>query len=66
MKFNFDEQPFIVIREVTRARAYAMAGDYLGEEPLCVYQPRLAANRRGQETLGNGQFSSCAVPAQRG
>jgi radical SAM protein len=23
----------------SRARAYAMTGDYLGEEPLCVYQP---------------------------
>jgi radical SAM protein len=25
----------------SRARAYAMTGDYLGEEPLCVYQPPL-------------------------
>ena len=50
----------------SRARTYAMTGDYLGEEPLCVYQPRLAANRRGQETLGNGQFSSCAEPAPGG
>ena len=23
----------------SRARAYAMTGDYLGEEPLCLYQP---------------------------
>jgi hypothetical protein len=43
-----------------------MTGNYLGEEPLCVYQPRLAANRREQETLGNGQFSSRAVPARGG
>lgn len=25
-----------------RARAYEMTGDYLGEEPLCTYQPRSA------------------------
>lgn len=24
----------------SRARSYAMTGDYLGEEPLCAYQPR--------------------------
>jgi len=28
-----------------RARAYAVTGDYLGEEPSCVYQPR--ASERG-------------------
>ncbi|MHA3772481.1 radical SAM protein [Verrucomicrobiota bacterium sgz303538] len=27
----------------SRARAYAMTGDYLAEEPLCIYQPPLAA-----------------------
>jgi len=46
----------------SRARAYAMTGNYLSEEPLCVYQPRLAGNRPGQEMLGNGQLSTCAVP----
>ncbi len=25
-----------------RARAYAMTGDYLAEEPFCVYEPKLA------------------------
>lgn len=27
----------------SRARAYAMTGDYLAEEPLCTYQPAFAA-----------------------
>jgi radical SAM protein with 4Fe4S-binding SPASM domain len=30
----------------SRARAYAMTGDYLAEEPLCIYQP---ARRLGEE-----------------
>ena len=25
-----------------RARAWSMDGDYMGEEPLCTYQPRKA------------------------
>ncbi len=29
----------------SRARAYAMTGDYLGEEPCCLYEPPLAAHR---------------------
>lgn len=29
----------------SRARAYAMTGDYLAEEPLCVYQPKGGAGR---------------------
>jgi radical SAM protein with 4Fe4S-binding SPASM domain len=29
----------------SRARAYAMTGDYLAEEPLCVYQPSAGAGR---------------------
>ncbi len=29
-----------------RARAYGMTGDYLGEEPFCVYQPRAAQHTR--------------------
>ena len=32
----------------SRARSYAMTGDYLGEEPLCVYQPPLR-NARSDE-----------------
>ena len=35
----------------SRARAYAMTGDYLAEEPLCTYQPPLMASRR--ETFRN-------------
>jgi radical SAM protein with 4Fe4S-binding SPASM domain len=31
----------------SRARAYAVSGDYLGEEPLCVYLP-------GQEAIPGG------------
>lgn len=27
-----------------RARAYAMTGDYLSEEPFCIYQPRCGAS----------------------
>ncbi len=37
----------------SRARAYAMTGDYLGEEPLCAYQP--VSGKRGQEMLLNCQ-----------
>jgi radical SAM protein with 4Fe4S-binding SPASM domain len=29
-----------------RARAYAATGDYLDEEPFCIYQPRGAAPSR--------------------
>ena len=28
----------------SRARAYAMTGDYLGEEPCCVYEPGAVAH----------------------
>jgi radical SAM protein with 4Fe4S-binding SPASM domain len=27
----------------SRARAYAMTGDYLGEEPCCPYEPEAVA-----------------------
>ena len=37
----------------SRARAYAMTGDYLSEEPLCVYQPPL--RRRDSSMTANGQ-----------
>lgn len=30
----------------SRARAYAMTGDYLAEEPLCIYQPPADDHRR--------------------
>jgi heme b synthase len=29
-----------------RARAYAMTGDYLAEEPFCIYQPKRSENER--------------------
>lgn len=32
----------------SRARAYAMTGDYLAEEPLCVYQPKLRPDSTSQ------------------
>ncbi len=30
-----------------RARALAEMGDYMGEDPFCVYQPMIALNRQG-------------------
>jgi radical SAM protein with 4Fe4S-binding SPASM domain len=33
-----------------RARAFAATGDYLSEEPFCVYEPRMKANKE-KETL---------------
>ncbi|MBI4445311.1 MAG: TIGR04053 family radical SAM/SPASM domain-containing protein [Acidobacteria bacterium] len=39
----------------SRARAYAMTGDYLAEEPFCVYEPKLRpANRHPQGQLLTG------------
>lgn len=32
----------------SRSRAYALTGDYLAEDPRCLYQPRLAASLRAQ------------------
>jgi len=32
-----------------RARAFAATGDYLDEEPFCVYEPRMAAPRAQQQ-----------------
>lgn len=29
----------------SRARSYAMSGDYLAEEPLCIYQPPMAVTK---------------------
>jgi AdoMet-dependent heme synthase len=34
----------------SRARAYAMTGDYLGEEPLCNYQPRRSGRREEENS----------------
>jgi hypothetical protein len=31
-----------------RARAFAATGDYLDEEPFCVYQPRMT-NSKGKQ-----------------
>ena len=33
----------------SRARAYAMTGDFLAEEPLCIYQPNRPANRGAEQ-----------------
>jgi radical SAM protein with 4Fe4S-binding SPASM domain len=30
-----------------RARAYSLTGDYLAEEPYCIYQPRRVAEVQG-------------------
>jgi radical SAM protein with 4Fe4S-binding SPASM domain len=35
----------------SRARAFATSGDYLGEEPLCIYQPALHRTRSATTTL---------------
>lgn len=35
----------------SRARAYAMTGDYLAEEPLCVYQPPQASRNADQKKV---------------
>ena len=34
-----------------RARAYAATGDYLDEEPFCVYQPQAKGLKNGQERV---------------
>ena len=39
-----------------RARAYAMTGDYLGEEPFCAYQPGGAKRKRKRR---EGQAEPC-------
>jgi radical SAM protein with 4Fe4S-binding SPASM domain len=36
----------------SRARAFALTGDYLGEEPLCVYQPKRAADEPTPKIVG--------------
>lgn len=48
----------------SRARAYALTGDFLGEEPLCAYQPR--QRESGQEKLATRQFVSGPVAAGGG
>jgi radical SAM protein with 4Fe4S-binding SPASM domain len=36
-----------------RARAFAASGDYLDEEPFCVYQPRRNGSERGSEKINS-------------
>ncbi len=36
-----------------RARAYALTGDYLAEEPYCLYQPRGKADKAGQNAASD-------------
>jgi len=36
----------------SRARAFAMSGDYLAEEPLCNYQPGKSDHGRGARISG--------------
>lgn len=50
----------------SRARAFAMTGDYLGEEPLCVYQPGLSQAGTEQERLAPGQIGSSPVSTRSG
>jgi radical SAM protein len=44
----------------SRARAYAMTGDYLGEEPLCAYQPPSKSAQR----LGPSKEQALATNAK--
>jgi AdoMet-dependent heme synthase len=41
-----------------RARAYAATGDYLDEEPFCVYQPRMSSIKCATNSRG----STAALP----
>lgn len=52
----------------SRARAYAMTGDYLGEEPLCAYQPP-AWRRAGEGADGPvavERLEPAGMPVRRG
>lgn len=50
----------------SRARAFATTGDYLGEEPLCSYQPQTLSMRAEQDSSGSSQPVSCfAAPGQQ-
>ena len=40
-----------------RARAYAATGDYLAEEPFCVYQPRMADPRISKREVRNASIT---------
>jgi radical SAM protein with 4Fe4S-binding SPASM domain len=40
-----------------RARAYAATGDYLAEEPFCVYQPRMADPRISKREVRNASVT---------
>jgi radical SAM protein with 4Fe4S-binding SPASM domain len=48
----------------SRARAFALTGDHLGEEPLCVYQPGRPGSREGQEMLDARQAAPRPAPAR--
>lgn len=39
----------------SRARAYAVTGDYLAEEPLCVYQPACGEGRSRESMVCRGE-----------
>ncbi len=41
-----------------RARAFAATGDYLQEEPFCVYQPGMASSAPGLHPRGDGKEKS--------
>jgi radical SAM protein with 4Fe4S-binding SPASM domain len=47
----------------SRARAFAMTGDPLGEEPLCVYQPQRRLMRAEPEMFSARQSPACPAPA---
>ena len=46
---------FLTVCGGCRARAYEATGDYLAEEPYCVYQPR--PKRRGRPRVGAQQYT---------
>ncbi|MCL6473253.1 MAG: SPASM domain-containing protein, partial [Firmicutes bacterium] len=37
-----------------RARAYEVTGDYLAEEPYCIYEPRRIASKQGHGCTAPG------------
>jgi AdoMet-dependent heme synthase len=47
----------------SRARAYAMTGDYLAEEPLCVYQPQVRVGAAFRARNGLTSAESVEQPA---
>jgi radical SAM protein with 4Fe4S-binding SPASM domain len=47
----------------SRARAFAMTGDHLEEEPLCAYQPERPPRGTGQATVRPRQETACVADA---